>query len=175
MLHFLQHDVFFLKFNTGGHGHNALAAVETGADVIAKAHLFPHLHKQLAGHAGTEDGVAHLHGGISGIPQGDGSHIAHTQFALGHIQYFFPLAVVAGLQTGLGGQGHGLLRQAAEHGPKGIGHSLRIHGTYEEHMDGAFLQHLPVVGVQAFGGDGLHIGDLAQTGNAVGILLAQLL
>ena len=42
-------------------------------------------------------------------------------------------------------------------------------------MDGAFPQDFLIVAVQRLGGDGLHIGNLTQTGDAKGVLPAHLL
>ena len=85
---FLPHRLLLLEINAGIDGDNTLAAIVAGTDGIAQGLLFPDLHKQLAGLTAAEHGVAHLHGGETGIVLGDGGQEAHGKLALGNIHGF---------------------------------------------------------------------------------------
>ena len=144
-----------------------------GTDVIAKGLLLPYIHKQLAGHARAEDQIQQLHGHKALIPDGDGSHEAHAQLALGHLHLLGHRFLAAVPESGLGRKRRRTPIQTGEELLHRRGHSFRFPRAHIEDIHPALPEDLFIVAVQRRRGNGRHIFLLAQPGNAKAVRPAQ--
>ena len=158
-----------VPIDAGAYSQKTLAAVVAGADVIAQRQLFPDLHKQLAGHTGTQDHIAYLHRNKVRAAIGNGGGKAHTEFALRHICSFGMFAGSAGAQSGLGQKGRIISGNIPEQEGQQLGNLLRLPVTHIEKLHPALGKERLIMGVKALWGNGGHILGFAQSGQAKGI------